>query len=242
MRVTGISIDGDEVTGILYRNLEHSTSGHLNVGAVITERSAIGLDDHLQAVLLNSLHFTSFRCARESHCSFHDASISIAPCTSHIFCHGFALRTICVLYHFNANKILTFVDHLYITLSHFVCSSGMSGDSLCGINTIDRVGKVRIGITCHGHHVVDAHYGHLENDTITRLDTVAIVTDGLSVGFYRQQDAIVLNSLHCTGLRLTRQCCHFSNYVLVGEVPRSRNAFCPSYKSHHGQQAERTES
>ena len=146
------------------------------------------------------------------------------------------------MHYLNANKVLALVDHLYITFSYLVCRSGMGGDSLCGINTINRIGKVRSSITCYGHHVVDAHYGYLEYDAITRLDTVAIVADGLSVGFYSQQDAIVLNSLHCAGLRLTRQSRHFSNYVLVGEVPRSRNTFCPSYNSHHDQQAERTES
>ena len=76
----------------------------------------------------------------------------------------------------------------------------MGGDSVCGIDTIDGVGKVRGSITCHGYYVVNTHYGHLEYNTITRLDTVAIVADGLPVGFYGQQDSIVLNSFDSAGL------------------------------------------
>ena len=66
----------------MYRNLENSTLLHLNVIAIIAERSAVGLNSHLDAVLGNIVNLST--ALRQCHSCSHNVSIAVIPCGSDV--------------------------------------------------------------------------------------------------------------------------------------------------------------
>ena len=90
------------------------------------------------------------------------------------------------MFHFDSNQILPLVDYLNKALSYLVGCGSMRSDSVCSIRTANGIGKIGSCVARYLHHVIGAQYWNLENNTITGLNAVSIVTDGLSVGIYGQ--------------------------------------------------------
>ena len=242
IRISGITHNGNQIAGILHGHLQHGTLSDLHVVAVHAERSAIGLDGHLQTVLLDGLHLAGIRLGREFHQRILQVRIAEVPRTLHVLSRRRALRTFRVLRHLDGNQILALVLNLHIALGHLVGRSIVRGNSLGRINATNGIGKVRCCVARHFHHVVRAHHGHLEYDAVTGLDTVAVVADGLSVGIHGQQHTVLLDGLNGSCFTLSRECSHCGHHILVGKVPRGLDGLCPAHQGQHQRQAQRAPS
>ena len=91
------------------------------------------------------------------------------------------------------------IDNLHETICDVVFRSQILGKCRSCISSSDRISECRIN-TSDIHSVILTLNRNFEGHSVFGLDAIGLFGDGITIGFYRQQNAIVFNSLDSDGI------------------------------------------
>ena len=183
VEVTGITYYSNLVTNVLHRYLHFHTGSDIVAVVVVLNLTTIVYNCHLNTLYIRS-HGGCRVCSALSLWSEVRTVLDEIPSGSHISGRSittFVCIVILILSHTDRNKVLSLVDNLYISLGDISGSSSILCRCLCSIYASNRICKIRRGVSYDGHLVLLTLNRYFEYDTVTSLDTVSIISNGLAI-------------------------------------------------------------